>query len=308
MIETLPSFLAAGTRYLAAGALLLGGLAIWNRARDRLRPALRRRELGWAAVTAVLLPVLGNGGVVLSLERIPTGVAALVIATEPVLIALMIAAIDRRPPTRGVLFGVAAGVAGIFVLVAPWNGVEAVDPVGLALCAAAAVGWSAGSVLTARVEWGVPAPVVGGWQMLMGGVMLLALGVVGGELGAAVAGTASAASVLALGYLIVFGSILAYSAFTWLLSHASTSLVSTFAFVNPLVAVGLGAVVLGESVGPQTAVAAGLIVLAVVAIIASEARGADSRRPAKSGSRLSRDAAIPRPDGHATEWVNGHEA
>ena len=274
MIDTLPPLLAAGTRYFTAGALVLVGLTIWRRLRGAPGALFDRRQLGWALLTAALLPVLGNGGVVLSLERIPTGVAALVIATEPILMALMTAALDRRLPSRGVVVGVGAGLLGIIVLVAPWQGVGTIDPVGLALCAAGAVAWAAGSVLTPRVGWSVSPPVVGGWQMLLGGGMLLVLGAAAGEPAAADWSSVSGASVVALGYLVIFGSIVAYSAYAWLLGHAQTSLVSTFAFVNPIVAVGLGVVVLGETVGPPTALAAAMILIAVVAILASQTRPA----------------------------------
>ena len=290
MIDTMPPLLAAGIRYFTAGALVLAGLTIWKRVRHSRGVRFDRRQLGWAVVTAALLPVLGNGGVVLSLERIPTGVAALIIATEPILMALMEAVLDRRPPGRGVVVGAGAGLGGIIVLVAPWQGVGTIDPVGLMLCVGGAVAWSAGSILTPRVGWSVSPPVVGGWQMLLGGGMLLVLGAAAGESTAAEWSSVSTTSIAALAYLILFGSIIAYSAYSWLLGHTRTSVVSTFALVNPMVAVGLGAVVLGERVGPQTAIAGAMILIAVVVILASQARPAPIARRRQAVAVGSRQA------------------
>jgi len=264
-IQTLPPFLMAATRFLVAGTVLFALTAPrGERGHDRLGPAQ------WRATTIIGAALLlgGNGGVVWAEERIPSGVAALLIAT----LALWMTLLDRllfgqRLPRRAVV-GLGLGLGGLALLVGRIDE-GGVDPLGAAVCALASLSWAAGS-LYARTAPVPHRPLVAtSMQMLAGGALLAIVGVGAGELRTAHLASFSTASLVALGYLIVFGSLIAFSAYVWLLRHAPTSLVATYAYVNPVVAVLLGRALLDEPVTPRMAVAGATIVGAVALIAGS---------------------------------------
>ena len=280
MVQTLPPLVAAGVRYSVAGLILLAALVAWHRFRGQRmeRPSL----LHWrsAVVIGALLLVGGNGGVVLGEVLIPSGIAALVIATTPIWMALFEALVVRRRPSRLSIAGLVAGTIGVAILVAPLEGTEPIDPVGIALVAGAAISWSIGSVYARRAPLPKSAFQEAGLEMLAGGAIMLGVGILRGELAAVDPGAFSSASVLAVLYLIIFGSLIAFTAYIWLLNHISIGVVSTSAYVNPIVAVALGVVILDEALTPRTVLAAVIIIGAVIALVSGRPRAATEPEPA----------------------------
>jgi len=272
MIQTLPPLVAAGVRYATAGLLLLTGMAIWRRVRGQ--PGEKTSRLHWrsAFVIGTLLLVGGNGGVVLAEQRIPSGIAALIVATSPIWMAVFEAIVAGQRPSRLAVAGLAAGAVGVGILVVPLEGMAAIDPLGIGLVAGAAIAWSMGSIYARRAP--LPrSPFQGaGLEMLAGGAVMLGVGLLRGELAAVDPAAFSDASLLAVAYLIVFGSLAAFTAYIWVLHHASVSVVSTYAYVNPVVAVALGAIVLGEPMTPRTWLAGLIIIGAVVAMVSGRPR------------------------------------
>jgi drug/metabolite transporter (DMT)-like permease len=269
-LETLPPLLLGGTRFLVAGAILYAAVRLTG---ARGAPPTRRHWAA-AALTGTPLLVLGNGGVVWAQQRVPSGIAALLVATVP----LWIAALDRlvfgRRLDRRSLVGLALGFAGIATLVDLGTG--GADIIGSLVLVLAALGWASGTLL-AR---GAPLPphplLAAAMQMLAGGTILTVAAAATGEVGDV--GAVSARSFAGWAYLVVFGSIIAFSAYGWLLRVAPTALVATYAFVNPVVAVLLGWLMLGESVGVRELVAGSIIVAAVALIVTGTARGAAPER------------------------------
>jgi drug/metabolite transporter (DMT)-like permease len=273
--ETLPTLLATSTRFLVAGSVLYGiAVRRGDRAGDRPTP----RQWRGAAVVACLLLVCGNGAVAWGERTVPSGLAALVIATVPLWIAVIdrIVYHHRQPPL--VIAGLVLGFAGAAILV---EGSVAghVDAVGLSTVVGASICWATGSLYQRRAALPRRPFVAAGMQMLVAGVILLTVSAVTGEFGRVDVSKFSRASMLAVAYLIVFGSWLGFTSYLWLLRNARTSLVATYAYVTPVGAVLLGAVVLGEAITAKTVLAGLLIVVAVAIIISagSAARAAEAR-------------------------------
>ena len=262
-IETLPPYLMAAVRFLIAGAMLY----IWV----RLRGAERPTRTHWVAATIVggLLLLGGNGSVVLAEQWVPSGSAALVIATVPLWMVLLDWA--RRGGVRpglGTVLGILGGFAGVGLLVTPGDlaGGRGLHPLGAGLLVFAALTWAAGSLYSRKAR--LPSSVLLGtaMQMLCGGGLLLAAGVIAGEPAQLSVAAVSLRSVLALGYLIVFGSLVAFSCYIWILRVSPPALAATYAYVNPLVAVLLGWGLAGEVLNPRVWLATGLIVSSVLVI------------------------------------------
>jgi drug/metabolite transporter (DMT)-like permease len=273
-IETLPPFLMAGVRFLVAGSVLYG----WA----RLRGAPRPRLLEWrsALVVGGMLLLGGNGGVVWAQKTVPSGVAALLVASEPLWIVLL-DWLPPRPvrPSGRVLLGLGVGFAGVALLVAPWEGSGAVDPVGSLVIVLAAASWAAGSLYSRRAPLPGSPLAATGMQMLAGGALLTATGLGAGEAAHFDPAAVSAASVAGFAYLVVFGSLVAFTAYVWLLRHAPASKVATYAYVNPVIAVVLGWALAGEQIGVRTVVGAAVIVGAV-ALLSAVRRGGGTARGA----------------------------
>ncbi len=264
-IETIPPLTMAGVRYVTAGLILTG----WAAAKGAGRPSAA--HLKTAFVVGGLLLLCGNGGVVWAEQRIPSGLAALLIAIEPLWIVLLMAVTGEAKPSGRGIAGVALGLLGVVLLVGPEKlGGERVDLLGAAVLVLAALAWAAGSLWGRRAPR--PAsPLLGtGIQMLAGGGLLLLAGLMAGEWGRLAPAGVTARSALSLLYLVVFGSLLGYTTYVWLLSVASPSRVSTYAFVNPVIAVVLGWLVAEEPLSPRIALAGAVIVGAVVLITLSE--------------------------------------
>lgn len=260
-VETLPPLLYAGLRFLLAGVLLSAWLAL--RGVD-LR--ISRRQLAGAAIVGILLLSVANGFVVLAERTVPSGVAALIVASIPLWIVVY-RMIAREHVGRDLLAGVLLGLAGVAILVIPGGLDGTIDPVGALMLFGATLAWALGTFMTPRLATPRNVLVSTAYQMLAGGAALLVVAVAQGELASVDPATFSVQSMAAFAYLVVFGSLVAYTAYTWLLQNAPVSLVSTYAFVNPVVAVFLGALVLAEPITPSILIGAAVIVVAVAFIV-----------------------------------------
>ena len=265
-VETIPPFLMAGTRHLAAGLVLF-----WI-ARRGASERIETRHWGSAAILGALLLLGGNGLVTWAERRVPSGLAALIVATVPVWMTLFHSVGERRRPSGAVIAGIVLGLVGLSLLLLPGRlGGERIDLFGAAALLVAAVSWAAGSLLSRRLP--LPgARLTAALEMIMGGSFLWIAGLVSGEASGLALSAVSLRSAAALAYLVVFGSLLGFSAYTWLLTATTPARVSTYAYVNPIVAVLLGALLAGEAVTPRVAVSAAVIVGAVALIITSGAR------------------------------------
>jgi drug/metabolite transporter (DMT)-like permease len=262
-IETLPPLLMASVRFLVAG----GALYAWSirrgpRVQDRPGP----RQWTAATILGGALLLGGHGGVVLAEERISSGLAALLIGTVPLWMALILWFFYRERLPAVVLGGLLVGFGGMALLVTP-AGTGRADFAGSLYVVGAGLSWAAGSVWARNAP--LPRrPLVGtAMQMLAGGALLGLVGLARGEAGRFHPADVSLSSALALAYLTVFGAIVAFTAYIWLLRAAPTSLVSTYAYVNPVVAVFLGWVILNERVTARTLAGGAVIVLAVALIV-----------------------------------------
>lgn len=276
-IETLPPFLMAGVRFLVAGGVLYAWAV---RRGDRAGDPPGRAQWTAAAIVGAGLFLGGNGGVVFAESRIASGVTALLVATLSLWMALLAWLMYRERPPRVALIGLPVGFAGTALLVGP---VEAsgIDPLGALACLGASASWAAASLYSRRAPLPTRLHLSTAMQMIAGGVWLTLAGILTGELGQVRPETFSRASLGALVYLIVAGSLLAFTAYAWLLRNAPMPLVATYAYVNPVVAVLLGWGVAGEPVTPRMVVAGGVI-LAAVALIASGSRPTPAVRLAQS--------------------------
>jgi drug/metabolite transporter (DMT)-like permease len=268
MVETVPALLGAGVRFVVAGGVLLGLLAMrggWSRLH------VSGAMLARLAVIGTLLAAGGNGLVTIAEEDVPSGLAALIVASVPLRIVVYRSAWrDRVSPAT--LTGVAIGFLGVALLLLPGNRPEGVPLGGTLLIVGASASWGLGSFASQRLEMPADPLVSTGWLMLSGGLVMLVASVIAGQPGAVDLAEFSTKSVLSLVYLITIGSLVAYSAYTWLLQHAPISQVATYAYVNPMVAVVLGWAILNESVPPTMLAASAVIVVAVAAIIRFETR------------------------------------
>lgn len=272
-IESVPPLLMAAARLLSAGLVLL----VWARATGAAWP--RGAELRNAAIVGVLLPAIGNGSVTLGVTRVPSGLVALLVATIPMWMALF-ASFGRdpvRPSARGVA-GLALGFAGIALLFGPAlaNAAHAEFPLAWALFpVAGALSWSWGSLWSRRVRMPGSPLVSTGVGMFAGGAFLLAASAAIGEFGRFDPARVTWPSVAALAYLSVFGSVVGFTAYLYLLRHVPPALAATYAFVNPIVAMALGWMFANEVLSPRSLAAAGLVVVAVALITTGGARPAE---------------------------------
>lgn len=260
-VETLPPMLMAGSRFLLAGAVLYALL----RLRGAPAPAPRRWKP--AALTGALLLLGGNGLVTWGQTSVPSGRSALIVATTPLWMAVLAWLFygAARPRLR-VWLGLAVGFAGAALLVRGPAGSADGALLGSLALALAPVCWSVGSLQTRRESSAADPLMTGAMQMLTGGAMMLGVGTCLGEWPALWHRPPSSASLAAFAYLVVVGGLVGFSTYAWLLKHASPSAVSTYAYVNPLVAVLLGWLAVGEEVGPEVVAAAALVLGAVVLI------------------------------------------
>ena len=253
--ETIPPLFAVGTRFVAAG-LLMAALTAWRRGPRVLR--VRRAELAGCVLIGALLP--GANAVLFVAERhVPTGLSALIIGSVPLWIVLLRAVTGDRPPAAA-LAGVLVGFGGLALLVHPKSGAPLWA---LLLVVCSAVMWATGSFLSGRVSMPDDAFAATSYEMLAGGAILLPIGLATTNPDFA---DFSGRSIFGWVYLVTFGSLVGYTAYVWLLDNAPLGTVATYAYVNPVVAIALGAAVLHEAL-TWTIVAGAVLVLACVALV-----------------------------------------
>ncbi len=269
-IESLPPFFMAGMRNSIAGALLFA----WTWRRGAPRPRLVHwRE---AAIVGGLMLFCGNGAVTWAEQKIPSGTVALMVATIPLWMVLpdVLRRGGTKPGLRTVA-GVALGLAGVWLLAGTGRqiGGEPLDLFGVAVVLFAALSWSAGSLYSRRAR--LPAdPIQGiGMEMLAGGGLLLLAAAIRGEWGQVEVNSISLRSGLSFLYLVVFGSMVAFTAYLWLLRHTTPARAATYAYVNPIVAVLLGWALAGEPLTAQTLLSAAVIVAGVAIITTASSPG-----------------------------------
>jgi drug/metabolite transporter (DMT)-like permease len=295
-IETIPPLLMAGLRHAIGGAVLY----VLVRYGIGLTAAPRPQRVHWrsAAIIGTLLLFVGNGGVSWAEQTVPSGLAALFVTTVPVwLVLLGWARRDGARPGLVDVVGVLLGFSGVAVLVAG-NGLlggQAVDPIGATVLVLASLAWAGGSLYSRRAPLPQSLLLATAMQMLCGGIVLLVVGLAIGEWGRVSLGAVSWRSLVALAYLIAFGSWVAFSAYVWLLRVTTPARVGTYAFVNPVVAVLLGYLLADEALGPRTVLAAVVIVTAVV-LITLYGKRAPQNPPVVAGSseRISKAGTEPR--------------
>ena len=286
VVDTAPPLLAMGARFLAAGLLLATFLLLRRGPRALV---VSRRQLGGAALVGLLLLLCGNGGVAVAEQTVPSGVAALLVAATPLWLVVLRRAVGDRV-ARMTLAGTALGFVGIAVLVLPGgladeNG-NAVESWGLIVVIVAAACWAVGSFVSSRIPMPEDAFVATTWEMLAGGAGLVLSGVGAGELQGFELGDVSGEAWAWLAYLVVIGSLVAFSAYVWLLLHAPISLTATYAYVNPVVAVLLGALVLDEPIAAAVVGGGAIVVVGVGLVVTSERPRRAEPQPVGAGAEV----------------------
>jgi len=264
-VESFPPFVMAGTRHLTAGILLFA----WLRANGVELP--ERRHWKSAAIIGGLLLLGGNGLVSWAEQRVPSGLAALIIASVPIWMAVLQGVERRRRPPAALAVGLLLGLGGLVLLVAPgrFGGGEHVDGLGAAALLFAALSWTVGSLYSRKAALPRSTSLAVAMEMIAGGLLLWIVGLLLGEGGQIHADRISLRAVLSLGYLVIFGSLIGFSAYVWLLKVTTPARVTTYAYVNPVVAVLLGWAFAGEALTLRIGIAAAAIVGAVFLIIRS---------------------------------------
>ncbi|HEY5142519.1 MAG TPA: EamA family transporter [Solirubrobacteraceae bacterium] len=276
MVRDIPPLLGAGVRFVIAGALLLAILRVRG---GRGAVAVGRRELLAAALVGLLLAAGGNGLVTLAEEQVPSALAALLVATVPLWVIVLRRFAGRERIGAATLVSVGVGFCGVALLLLPGSRPAGVTLGGMAIVLAAAVSWASGSFASPRLRLPRDPLLSTGWQLTIGGLVLVAVGLVAGEGARVHPGHTSADAWLSLAYLVVVGSVIGYSAYSWLLQHVALSRVATYAYVNPVVAVVLGWWLLDEHLRPAT-VAAAIVIVGSVAVTVRPRTDAAALEPA----------------------------
>jgi drug/metabolite transporter (DMT)-like permease len=262
MVETMPPLLAAGVRFSVAGAVMVAVLSL----RRSVRPT--RAQLLSALLVGILLPG-ANAVVSVAEQEVPSGLTALLIASVPLWVILLRRATGESV-SRASVGAVLVGFAGVALLLRPGEQSGDATVLGLAAIVGAALMWASGSFASPRLSLPRDPLVSTGWQMLLGGLVCVAVGLAVGEAGDVDVGEFSTRSIVALSYLIAVGSWFAFTAYAWLLQNAPIAKVATYAYVNPVVAILLGWLVLDEVVTPVTIVGAAIIVVSVALVVRIE--------------------------------------
>lgn len=269
-IESIPPFLMAGSRHLLAGLLLYG----WSRLGQRA-PRPDARDWIGAGGLGVLMLVTANGATTWAEQLVPSGLTALIVCTSAlwlVVLNWLWRGADR--PGGRMVAGLAAGFGGVALLVAPgrFAGSEHVNPIGALVLTGAALSWSAGSIYALKLGRPQHPTRFVSMQMIVAGLVLVSASMLTGESRGFTLANVSGTSMAAYLYLALFGSLISYSAYFWLLRHTTPGRLATISYVNPLVAVLLGWALAGEELTVRTALAAGVILLAVGLITTPQAR------------------------------------
>ena len=294
-VDTIPPFFMAAVRFLIAGLVLLG----WSVARGgRSFSAPTKREWRDSAIVGALLLGGGMGMVAYGEQTVPSGITALLIGMMPVWVAILgrIFLGERLP--RLAVVGIVVGFAGVAILVGPsaFGGAGSLEPLGLAAIIVSPIAWSSGSLFASHRATLPKLPLVStGAQMVCGGLVLVGMSVLNGELADLRIDAFSTESLVALVYLTVIGSLVAFTAYGWLLRVAPLPLIATYAYVNPIVAVILGAIVLSEPIEPRTLAAGAVIIFAVALIVTARGRMQAPRAARVSDAQPAAVAATPAP-------------
>jgi len=271
-IETLPPFLMAGTRFVLAGSILI----VWARFSKDYEPP---QPVHWrtSLIVGTLLLLGGNGGVVFAERHLSSSLAALLVATEPFWIVLLSWLwLKGVRPNWKVALGLAVGFSGVWLLISgqDTSGVTqtgSMQLIGTIAVIAAALSWAAGSLYGIRQPVPKSSFLTAGMQMFSGGLVLLLVSLLAGEWSSFKLSEVSDNSWWGLLYLIVFGSLIAFTAYSWLLKNVPPAMVATYAYVNPIIAVFLGWLIAGESFTGQMLIGAGVIVGSVALITSTHA-------------------------------------
>lgn len=258
-VATLPPFTLASARFCISGVILF---AIARFAKGEALPT--RSDWRRAVIVGALLMIGGNASVMWAVQHVPSGVAALLVATTPIWLALL----GRVRPSKRAVVGMVLGLVGVCVLVGPaaFAGTSRIDPLGVLVLVVASVSWAAGSLV--QRAGSITSPLMStGAQMIAGGVMLLVIAWLTGEIAHLDLAAGSTKSWVSLAYLTVFGSLLGFTSYAWLMRNDSPSRVATYSYVNPIIAVVLGAVLANEDINARVIVAAAVIVVGVIAIV-----------------------------------------
>lgn len=283
-VREIPPFLMAGLRFTIAG------LAMWAWLRVSGTPSPSLREWRDATVLGTLMFLIDYACLFWAEQRVPSGIAAVILAMIPVCITLLeITFLRTQRLTIRLGLGLAVGIIGVVVLMNPWAslGEAPLDHRGVIALLVSCCGWSVGTIVTGRLTLPASKPMSAAAQMLSGGVQLLALAAIAGEFAHFRAQDISSTAWLSLVYLIIAGSIVGFTAYVWLLHYESPTRVGTYAYVNPVVAVILGAVLGGETVGRRTILGAALILISVAAITTIK-----RKQLAPATANLSREAGL----------------
>ena len=283
-VREIPPFLMAGLRFTIAG------LAMWAWLRVSGTPSPTLREWRDATVLGTLMFLIDYACLFWAEQRVPSGIAAVILAMIPVCITLLeITFLRTQRLTLRLALGLAIGIIGVVVLMNPWAslGEAALDRRGVIALLVSCCGWSVGTIVTGRLTLPASKPMSAAAQMLSGGVQLLVLAAIAGEFAHFRMQNISSIAWLSLVYLIIAGSIVGFTAYVWLLHYESPTRVGTYAYVNPVVAVILGAVLGGETVGRRTILGAALILISVAAITTIK-----RRQSIPTTSNVSREAGL----------------
>lgn len=274
-IETLPPFLMAGTRFAFAGAILF----VWARfTKDYEKPTFEHWKT--AAIVGTFLLLGGNGAVVLASHYIPSSMTALLVATEPLFVVMLSWLwLGNARPNWKVAAGLLVGFVGVYLLISGKSSVAGGDDygkwIGYGAVIIGALSWATGSIYGLKATTPKSSLLTAGMQMLAGSVSLFVVGLIRGEHTTFDPTAVSSNSIFALFYLIIFGSLIGFTAYSWLLKNAQPAMVATYAYVNPVIAVILGWSVAGESLTAQMLIGAFVIVASVVLITANKSEKHD---------------------------------
>jgi drug/metabolite transporter (DMT)-like permease len=267
LVETMPPLLSGGVRFMLAGAILYLVLLV-RKGREGVR--FTRAQLVSCLIVGTLLVTGGNGLVMVGELDVPSGLAALIIASVPLWV-IVYRRIAGEAISPGTLAGVAFGFVGLALLLLPSGGNEEVTSwVGLLLLFLAAPSWALGSFLSKRRPLPSDPFLSTAVQMLLGGATSIIAGLARGEAGGVDFGSFSHDSLIAFAYLVVIGSLVAFSAYVWLLQHAPISKVATYAYVNPIIAIFLGWAILSEEITASIVAGAVVVVASVATIVRKE--------------------------------------
>ena len=278
-VREIPPFLMAGLRFTIAG------LGMWAWLRVSGTPSPTPREWRDATVLGTLMFLIDYACLFWAEQRVPSGIAAVILAMIPVCITLLeITFLRTQRLTLRLAIGLAIGIIGVVVLMNPSAslGEAPLDRRGVIALLVSCCGWSVGTIVTKRLTLPASKPMSAAAQMLSGGVQLLALAAIAGEFTHFRAQDISSGAWLSLVYLIIAGSIIGFTAYVWLLHYESPTKVGTYAYVNPVVAVILGATLGGETMGRRTILGTALILISVAAITTMKRKQSIPAKPVLS--------------------------